>query len=134
MATVRGTPVIFSFTTAAGVTITGLTGWLAQSIDMELTADAYKVKDGRGKTVTEIMEDFMTKSTLNFQMSGTDRATAITNAALPALNTFVVITACAEFPELVSAYWIVDAAKKKSGNTTTMDADLTIHLNPNITT
>lgn len=134
MATVRGTPVIFSFTTAAGVTITGLTGWLAQTIDMELTGDEYMVKDGRGKDVTEIMENFKTKSTLNFQMSGTDRATAITNAALPALNTFIAITTCAEFPELVSNYWMVKAAKRSGGNTKTMEADLTISLNPNITT
>lgn len=134
MATVRGTKVIFSFTTAAGATITGLTGWLAQEISIEKRAETYKVKDGRGKTVTEIWEDFMDGATLTFENSGTDRATAITNAALPSLGAFLAITACDEFPELISNYWIVDAAKANSGNTKTRNSELGIHLNPNITT
>ena len=134
MATVRGTAVVFSFTTTAGVTITGLTGWLAQTIDLEKTADEYMVKSGQGKDVTEIMENFKTRSNLNFQISGTDRATAITNAALPALNSLLAITACVEFPELISNYWMVKSAKGASGNTATRGADLTIVLNPEITT
>ena len=133
MATVRGTAVIFSYTTAAGMTITGLTGYLTQTADLENTADEYMVKSAQGKDVTEITENDKKKLTVRFEASGTDRATAITNAALPALNTFAPITACTEFPEIVSNYWIVKAAKKSLSNTGTMGIDLTLSLNLNVT-
>lgn len=134
MATVRGTAVIFSYTTTAGMTITGLTGWLTQNADLENTADEYQVKSAQGKDVTEIIENPKKRLTVRYEASGSDRATAITNAALPALNTFVLITACVEFPEIVSNYWMLKSAKKSLGNTGTMGMDLTMVLNPEITT
>ena len=134
MATVRGTPVVFSYTTAAGVTITGFTGYLLQSATLKNEADEYKVKSGQGKTVTRIVEDPVKRMDLSFEISGVDRATAITNAALPALNTFAPITACAELPEVVSNFWIVESVDKPTSNTGTMKVNMTLGLYPEITT
>lgn len=133
MATVRGTPVVFSYTTAAGATITGFTGWLMQSAKLKNDADEYKVKSGQGVTVTRIIEDSVKRMDLSFEISGVDRATAITNSALPALNTFAPITACAEIPEAVSAYWIVESVDKDTSNTGTIKVNMTLALYPSIT-
>lgn len=134
MATERGTKVIFSFTTAAGITFTGLTGYLVQTAELEALADEYFVKSAQGKDVTEIMENFKKRLTVRFETSGTDRATAITNAVLQSLNIFIPITACVEIPELISAYWILKATKKSTSNTGTLGVDMTLSLNPEITT
>lgn len=101
-ATVNGTPVNFSFQSAAGITVTELTGVLLQNASYKKNSNRTLVKGGDGDRVTSIHNDRFNSATLKWVVSGTSLALAITNTTLQQPGNFVTITACASMPDLVS--------------------------------
>ena len=110
----------FSFTsTALGITITGITGWLLQSASHKKNADVYEVRGVDGDIVQRTFHNFNDEATLEAIItSAVDQATAITNttAALITPGTIMVISACASFPSLVATTWQVESGIEVSGS------------------
>lgn len=103
MATVNGTPVNFTFQSAAGITITEISGILLQHADYKKNSTRVLVKSGTGDRVTSAHSDFMTSATLRWVVTGANLAATLTNTTLVAVGSFVTITACATLPDIVSA-------------------------------
>lgn len=103
MATVNGTPVNFSFQSAAGITITELSGILLQRASYKKQSTRTLVKGGDGERVTSIHHDRVNSATLVWIPKGTSLADSLANTTLTAPGGFVTITACATLPDIVHA-------------------------------
>lgn len=118
---INGTPVNFGFqTTTGGITISGLSGVLLQSAEHSVEADVERTRDPAGNIVTDAWYDQHVKATLEWVVTGTGLANAITNTALAALTpgTIINITACANDPDLVATNWeAMSGAKITKSNT-----------------
>lgn len=116
---VNGTAVNFGFlTTANGITITGVSGTLLQSADHMASADVEVVRDGTGAEVVHAWYNDHDEATLEWIITGSGLAAAITNTALIRPGAFVVISACASFPGLVATTWEAQSDVKISGTNT----------------
>lgn len=111
--TQNGTPVNFSFASAAGITITksaddgstftSLAGILLQNATEKKQSNRTLVKNGLGDRTTSVHNDRVNAATLKWVVSGTDLATALANSTLSQPGNFIKITACATMPDLVHA-------------------------------
>lgn len=111
--TQNGTPVNFSFASAAGVTLTGsaddgttftsIAGILLQRAEEKKQSNRTLVKSGLGDRVTSIHNDRVNAATLTWVVSGSSLAAAITNSTLSQPGNFIKITACASMPDLAHA-------------------------------
>jgi hypothetical protein len=111
--TINGTPVNFSFASAAGATLTGsaddgttfssIAGILMQRADEKKQSNRTLVKDGLGDRTTSIHNDRVNAASLTWVVSGSNLAAAITNSTLSRPGNFIRITACATMPDLAHA-------------------------------
>jgi len=126
--TVNGTPVNFTFQSAAGITITEISGILLQSASYKPNTKRVLVMDGNGNRVTSAHSDFFTAATLKWKVKGTTLADAITNTTLVAMGSFVTITACATMPQIVSASnkWEVISGEVSGSNEDVKEISLEI--------
>ena len=99
MATVNGTPVNFTFGSST-IAFTNLTGTLVQGIDYGLASTRSVVKNQNGDRVTSAHCDQIRTATIEWIVSGTTMATAITNTVLNVPGTYIVITSCLAIPEM----------------------------------
>lgn len=133
----NGTAVNFGFaTTSGGITITGITGVLLQNADYSAEADKDEVRDGNGNIVSRNWYDPHLKATLEWVITGTGIAAAITNTAIAALapGTILVISACASVPDLVATNWEVVASPSiKASNTTSKRVSVPVEKRAGIT-
>lgn len=102
-ATVNGTPVNFSFQSAAGITITGISGILLQSASYKKQSNRTLVKNGEGDRTSSVHNDRYNSATLKWNVSGSDLAASLTNTTIQQPGNFIVITACATMPDIVHA-------------------------------
>lgn len=127
MATVNGTAVNFGFTGTNGITITGLTGLLLQSADYQKNADVDETRDGDGDVISRVFYNQHEEATLEFVVTGSGLAAAITNTAISTPGTIIDITECLSLPALDQTNWIVEPGAKISGtNTSTKKITLPI--------
>jgi hypothetical protein len=114
----NGTAVNFGYTGAGGITITGIAGTLLQSSDLSAEADKDEVRQLQGDIVSRNWYDQHYKATLEWVVSGTGIAVAITNSTIAPVTpgTIIVISACASQPDLVATNWecMSGASAKKS--------------------
>jgi hypothetical protein len=117
---INGTPVNFGFTGTNGITISGISGTLLQSADVSAEADKEEVRNGVGDIVSRGWFDQHYKAALEWVISGTGLANAITNTTLVGLTpgTIINITACASMPDLIASSWEVMSGAKTSGSNT----------------
>lgn len=136
MATINGTPVNFGFaSTAGGISITGLSGVLLQSAENAEEADHEDVRNGTGDIVARAWYDFRRSATLEWVVTGTSLAAAITNTAISSLlppGTILVVAACASRPEL-AATWEVQSSRVTGSNTTCARINIQIEKRTGIT-
>ena len=133
-AVINGTPVVFSLGSAAGVTNTGLSGNLTQSISLEKQTKRTIVNDGNGNRTTSVHSDPIKVVSLEYKVGGTGIANAILNTTLVAPGTFITITAAPNMPELVSSNgWEVLKPRLKEGNEEVATITMDIEQAPNIT-
>src|ERR1035438_4279493 len=99
----NGTPVVFSLGSVAGVTITGISGNLTQSVSLEKQAKRTLVNDGNGNRTTSVHSDPIKVVSIEWKVGGTGIANAILQTVLQAPGAFLTITAAPNMPELVSA-------------------------------
>jgi hypothetical protein len=132
---VNGTAVNFGFlTTVNGITITGISGTLLQSADHMAKADVEIVRDGTGAEVVHAHYNDHDEATLEWIITGSGLAAAITNTALIRPGAFVVITACASMPQLIATTWEARDGVKISGtNTNSKRFSLPITKYPGVT-
>lgn len=125
----------FSFTsTALGITITEVAGFLIQSADYQKNAEVEKIKGVDNETVTKIYSDPSETATLEAVITGADAATALTNTALDAIGSFVTITACTSAPHLVKTNWTLEPGSKiTQGVGTSAKMTLILEAYPGIT-
>lgn len=118
MATINGTPINFSFQSAAGMTITEVAGILLQSASYKKNSNRTLVKDGNGDRTTSAHNDRFNSATIEWVVKGTGLADAITNTTLQQPGNFVTITACSTMPDIVSASnkWEVITGECKGTN------------------
>jgi hypothetical protein len=142
MATNNGIPVNFGYTGTKtadgtqGISITGITDTLLQSAEQTKVAEVERVRDGNGNQVVHVWSDEHDEATLEWVVTGSGLAAAITNtgAALKSPGAFIAITTCASHPGLVGTCWEVQSGTKVSGsNTTAKKVTMPIHLLPGIT-
>lgn len=114
-AIINGTAINFGFTGTNGITITGISGTLLQSAEHEAMSDCEVTKDGIGAEVCHGWHNYQDHAKLEWVVTGSGLAAAITNTALIAPGTFVVITACASMPSLVGTTWECQSGCKISG-------------------
>lgn len=127
--TQNGTPVNFSFASAAGITISisandgstfsSLAGILLQRADEKKQSNRTLVKSGLGDRVTSIHNDRFNAVSLTWVVSGSNLAAAITNSTLSQPGNFIKITACATMPDIVHAsnLWeIISASLPKTND------------------
>jgi hypothetical protein len=119
MSTLNGTPVVFAFTTAAGITITGMSGILLQSKDHAKEADRDVVRDGTGSRVQSSHYDFRDTATLRVKVTGSSLSDAKVQTSLKAPGTLLVVTACADDPDMVATNWEVQSGTKLIQTNTT---------------
>jgi len=138
--TTNGVPVNFGFQGASaadgsqGITITGVSGVLLQSVELSKGAEVERARDGNGNTVVKAWSDIHDEATLEWIVAGSSLSTALTNTALSAPGALVVITACTSVPSLVATTWEVQAGGKISAsNTSFKKISLPIHKYPGIT-
>jgi hypothetical protein len=119
MATINGTAVVFGYTGTNGIAITGINGTLLQSTDQSAEADHEDVRNAVGDIVSRAWYDQNRKATLEWVITGTGLANAITNNTLTGLTpgTIIVISACASNPDLVATNWEVMSSKNPGSNT-----------------
>ena len=126
-ATINGTPVNFSFQSAAGITITGIAGILLQSASYKKNSNRTLVKAGEGDRVSSIHNDRFLSATLKWKVSGTSLALALANCVHPTPGAFFVITACVTMPELVGAgNWEVISGEVSGSNEDVKEISLEI--------
>lgn len=133
--TQNGTPVNFTFQSAAGITITEQAGILLQSASYKKNANRTLVKDGNGDRTSSLLNDKFNSATLEWVIKGTSLSDALTNTALLAPGSFVTITACATLPEIVSASnkWEVLSGNEVKGTnenakTVTMEIEYAVNI------
>lgn len=125
---VNGTPVNFGFQGTNGITITGVSGTLLQSADQQAVADVEVTRDGLGKEVTHGWYNDHDEATLEWVITGSGLAAAITNTTLLRPGAFVSITACTSQPGLVGTWEAQTAIKISGTNTTSKKFTLPIKL------
>jgi hypothetical protein len=135
MATINGTAVVFGYTGSNGIAITGISGTLLQSTDHSAEADHEDVRDGDGDIVARAWYDQHRKASLEWVVTGTGLANAITNNALASLvpGTILNITACASDPDLVATSWEVMSARSSHSNTTSAKISVQLEKRAGIT-
>ena len=117
----NGTAVNFVFTGTNGITITGISGTLLQSAEYSAEADKDEVRSAVGDIINRNWYDQRTKATLEWVITGTGLANAITNTAIASLTpgTIITISACASMPDLVGTTWEVQSGASIKGSNTT---------------
>ena len=135
MATSNGTAVNFGFTGSNGIVITGVSGTLLQSADYSAEAGKDEVRSGVGDIVNRNWYDQHLKATLEWAITGSGLAAAITNTAVAALlpGTIIVISACASVPDLVATTWEVQRVSIKGSNTNAKRVTLELEKRAGIT-
>lgn len=135
MASILGTAVNFGFTGVNGITITGVSGTLLQSADLANQADVEEVRDADGDIVSRAFYNQSQDATLEYVVTGTNLAGAVTNSSLPTPGALLIITACASLPDLIATTWVVEPGPKVSGtNTTTKRITLGLKKHAGVTT
>ena len=104
-AAVNGTPVNFSFQSAAGIVITGLSGILLQSANLKKPTKRTLAMDGNGNRTTSVHSDPIQSLTLKWKVSGTGLANAITNTTLQANGNLVQITSFPTMPDVNAGHF-----------------------------
>jgi len=131
---VNGTPVNFTFGSTAMV-ITNITGALYQGLDFKKNSNRTLVKDQSGNRVASAHSDQFQSLTIKWVVTGASMAAALTNAALNEMGSYVVITACATIPELVTALkWEVVGASLPATNDSVKEITLEVELAAGIQT
>lgn len=139
---INGTPINFGFTGVQdadggqGILITGLAGTLLQSVEQSKVGECEKVRDGNGNDVVHAWSNIHDEATLEYIVTGSGLATAITNttSALQTPGAILVISACASVPSLIGTTWEVQSGAKVSGsNTGAKKVTLPLHKLPGIT-
>ena len=126
MAKINGIAVSFGFSTTAdangnqGFTSTSISGALLQSADQSDDAEVEVVRNGSGERVVHAWYDLHKACTLEYVVSASTIAGAKAATLLPAIGSFISITACAEMPSLVSSHWEVQKGGKISKSNTTV--------------
>ena len=132
LAIVNGTPVNFSFQTAAGITITGFSGILLQSADFSKVTTRTLVKDGDGQRTSSIHSDPVNELTLRWKVSGSSLSAAITNTTITAPGNFIIVTGCAGMPDAI-ATWEVISCNEHGKNDDVAELDYKLEKAPLIT-
>ncbi len=119
MATINGTPVNFGFQGTDGITVSGVSGTLLQSVDQAKEADSEMARNGVGDGVTHGWYDARDTVTLEWIVTGSSLAAAITNTSLAAVapGTIINITACTSVPTLIATNWEVQSVRQQGSNT-----------------
>jgi len=117
MPTQNGTPVNFGFVATGGdggLTCTGLTGFLLQTVDLEDGADKEEVRSLQGNIVSRNWYDSHSKVSLRFVIAATSKANAVTATTLASFKAgaIISITACASNPDLVATNWEIQSGVK----------------------
>lgn len=136
MAVINGTAINFGFKTSGGITITGISGVLLQSADLSVEADVADVRSALGDIVARAWYDQHSVATIEWEVSGTDLAAAITNSTLASVEPgdIIIITACASRPELIATNWECQSGSKIAGsNTANARISVTVHKRAGIT-
>lgn len=131
-----GLPINFGFaTTSGGMTSATLSGkFILQSADVSLESDEEQVRDAVGALAVRNFYNGSKKATIEYVVTGTTAANAQANSVPPAVGSFVVISACASMPDLVSSYWVVATGPKVAlSNTTSCKITLNLELHAGIT-
>ena len=131
----NGTPVVFGYTGTNGITITGVDGTLLQSTDHSAEADHEDIRDAIGNIVSRSWYDQHRKATLEWIVTGTGLADAIThNTLTPILpGMIIVITVCASDPDLVATSWEVMSSKSSHSNTSSAKISVQLEKRAGIT-
>ncbi len=116
MAVINGTAVNFGFTGSGGITVTGLSGILLQSADHASHADLEEIRNAAGDVVVHAWHNFRDEAQLDYIVTGTGLANAVTNTVLQTPGTMLNITACASMPTLVGTHWEVQSGAKIAGS------------------
>ena len=135
MATINGTAVNFGYTGTNGIAITGISGTLLQSTDRSKAADVESARSGVGDIVARGWYDIHEEATLEWIITGTNLAAAVTNTTFTGIGPgdFIVITACASEPGLVATWEVQSAPKITGSNTTFKKISVTIHKRSGVT-
>jgi hypothetical protein len=135
MAVVNGTPVNFGFTGSNGIAITGLSGFLLQSVEQSKGADVESTRNGVGDIVARGWHDLHDEATLEVTVTSTTQALAATATTLSnlAAGTFIVISACASRPDLVATWEVQPGARIMGGNTNAAKISIPIHKRAGVT-
>lgn len=131
---INGTPVNFTFGTTA-IVITNITGAIYQGFDFKKNSTRGMVKDQSGNRVTSSHSDQFQSLTIKWVVTAATMAAALTNTVLNEMGSYVVITACATIPELVSASkWEVIGASLPATNDSVKEITLEVELAAGIQT
>ncbi len=132
--TQNGTPVVFSLGSTAGITMTGISGNLTQSVSFDKNTKRSLVMDGNGNRCTSVHTDPVKNVSIEWKVGGTGLANAVLQTYLKELGSFVVITAAPNMPEIVSAngYEVLKSGIKE-GNEEVATIKIDIEQAPNIT-
>jgi hypothetical protein len=131
---VNGTPVNFTFGSVA-IVITNITGALYQGLDFKKNSNRTLVKDQSGNRVTSAHNDQFQSLTIKWVVTAASMATALVNTALQEMGSYIVITACATIPELVSANkWEVIGASLPATNDSVKEITLEVEFAAGIQT
>ncbi len=106
-AVINGTPVNFSFMSAAGIVITQQAGVLLQNASYKTPTNRKLVMDGNGNRTTSAHTDPIKTATIKWIPSGAGIADAITNTSLQAPGNFIDITSMDSMPEMVAKYEVI---------------------------
>lgn len=130
----NGTPVNFSFGSAAGITVTEQAGILLQSLELSNESNRTIVKDGNGDRTSSIHNDKIRKASLKWTPKGTSLADAIANSLVPYPGGFFTITACAARTDMASPTikWEIISAKGGNTNDAAATMDIDLEYAPNI--
>lgn len=144
MSSANGVAVNFGFTQSAGgtqgIVMTGLTGYIMQSVDTSAEADKDEVRSIAGDVLSRNWYDQHRKGTLEFVITGTTNsvAAALANTTLAAFvpGSIITITECLSMPELVSlngGKWEVQSgAAIKGSNTNSKRLSIPVESRPGI--
>ncbi len=133
---INGIAVNFGFVSASGLTIAGLVGTLLQSADHSSAADMEGARNGIGAYVVRGWYDTHDEAALEWVVTASSIANAITASSLTPVvaGTLITIANCDSLPELNGTTWEVQSGAKVSGsNTTFKKMSVTIHKRAGIT-
>lgn len=135
MATVLGTPVVFGLQGTNGITISGISGTILQSVDHSAEADREDIRNGVGDIVTQSFYDPHRKITLEWVVSAASLANALAaNSLTPVIpGTLITITTCTSHPDLVATNWVVMSARAANSNTTSVKHTVQLEKRAGIT-